>query len=81
MTTDEAAEWAEQCGFRGAMVFLDSSTGELPEDLALLIENAHPDDLSAVMSLLRALPRMPDVTRRTVLAMLDTVGASTETPL
>lgn len=70
VTPDDVAEWAEACGYRGATVFV---TNEVPEDLVALLETASPEELNAVMRLLRAFPHMSSETRDTVVAMLEIV--------
>lgn len=74
VSPDEAAEWAEACGYYGVMVFLTDD--QLSDDGPSLLADADPETINMVLDLLRSLPEMSQETRQTVHTILRSlIGA------
>lgn len=70
---EEIVEWVEACGLHVFTLILARPPSDDTDELTQRLESANPESLNAVLDLLRALDVMPDVTRATVLAIIQSV--------
>lgn len=72
LSPEEVAEWAEACGYFGVLVFVTNK--QIAEDGPALLEEAEPETLSLVLTLLRAIPAMGHETRSAITRILESLS-------